>query len=159
MRCETFRNRYDRLGPGGERRPGAVMGSGMMLHLARCPDCSSSVARVEAAIAAWRAEGSGAPRAEELLVDRVMAAVRLQRPPRREVLTRDWLISGLVLAGSLILIPEGRDFPWFRELFGARLILPIALVLGIGLSAFGALFAGSHVDEMEGFARRFARQH
>jgi hypothetical protein len=130
----------------------------MVRHLEECESCRIEVERVEAAIEACRGADSGGELAQ-LLEDRVMAAIRLMPSPQRDFSVRDWLIAGSVIAASMLLIPVGDYFVRFKEIFGASYTLPLSLVLGIALTAYSALFIGTHMDEVQGFMNKHVRQH
>jgi len=151
MRCETFLDRYDELEPG---RP---LGFLMARHLRGCERCERQVELVEASLVELR-EGGEEP-AGSILEERIMAAVRLTPTPQRDFSVRDWIIAGAVIAASMILIPLGDYFVRFNEAFGASYALPLSLVLGVAITAYAALFVGSHMDELQGFMDRHARQH
>lgn len=153
MRCETFRSRYDRL------EPGRSMDRAMIAHLEGCGTCRAEVETVEAALAEFRNADEADEFGElgELLESRVMAVVRFMPPPQRDFSIRDWIIAGSVIAASMLLIPVGEYFARFRETFGASYALPLSLVLGLSLTAYGALFIGTHMDEVQGFVDRHAR--
>lgn len=154
MRCEDFLSRYDHI------EPGRRMGFRMRRHLVSCASCKRHVEAVDTVLGALRdAESATCERAGERLEDRVMAAIRLMPPPQRDFSVRDWIIAGSVIATSMLLIPLGEYFARFNEAFGARYTLPLSLVLGIVLTAYGALFVGTHMDEVQGFVDRHARQH
>lgn len=138
MRCETFRDRDDLLDAG--RRPGFLM----RRHLARCASCRALLELEAAALAAYRAPVAALPGLE----DRIMAAVRLTPRPRRLVRIRDWVVVGLLIAASMALIPLAEEFDWVKELFGLSFALPLSLVLSFVLTAYVAVFIGSHVSEL-----------
>lgn len=152
MRCETFLERYDALEPGAEPGPG------MSRHLASCGRCRGQVGAVEAALGELRAADAAGSPGGGLLEERIMAAARLVPGPRRDFSVRDWIIAGAVIAVSMILIPVGDYFARFDEFFGARYTLPLSLVLGCVLTAYGALFAGAHLGELQAFMERHARR-
>jgi hypothetical protein len=151
MRCDGFLKRFDGLGDS------RGMSRAMLVHLGRCASCREAVARVDAAIVAYRAEGSGAERAEGFLEDRVMAIIRLAPPPRPDILIRDWLMVGAIIALSMALIPLGEEFDRLKAFFGTSYSLPLSLVLGSVLTIYGAFFIGTHMEEADRFVRRFAR--
>jgi hypothetical protein len=156
MLCEYFRDRYDRLDAGEE--PGVLLRA----HLALCPACREEAARSKAALAAYRNalyrrdahredfEGPGTDKIEE----RVMAAVRILPRPRRVVSFRDWIVSGLVIAISMALIPFGNDFNSIKALFGTSFTLPLMLALSLVITLYGAVFIATHMDELAPFVRR-----
>ncbi|MBL8967366.1 MAG: hypothetical protein JNG85_10165 [Spirochaetaceae bacterium] len=149
MRCEQFLDRYDRLDAG------ETPGYPLRRHLAACASCEAKVRRREAALAAYRAGSSDADAAKgNLLDERIMAAVRLTPRPRRAVLVRDWILSGFVIAASMVIIPLGSEFDRAKETFGFRLALPLSLVLGLALTAYMAVFIGSHMDSLLPLLRR-----
>jgi hypothetical protein len=87
-----------------------------------------------------------------------MAAVRLMPLPHHDYFAaRDWVIAGLVMTISVGLIPFGQDFAKIIALFGMGFALPLALVLGTMLTAYGAFFVATHVDEFQAFVARRTR--
>lgn len=149
MRCERFLDRYDRLDAG------VTPGFALRRHLASCASCEAKVRRQSAALAAYRAgPADEAIPEEEVLDERIMAAVRLTPRPRRAVLVRDWILSGAVIAASMVMIPLGSEFDRAKEAFGSRLAVPLSLVLGLALTAYMAVFIGSHMDSILPLVRR-----
>lgn len=146
MLCEYFRDRYDMLDAGQE--PGLLL----RLHLALCPACRAEAERSRAALAAYRnaEDRAGADRIEE----RVMAAVRILPRPRRAVSYRDWVVSGIVIAVSMALIPFGDDFNSVKAIFGMSYTLPLMLGLGLVITLYGAVFIATHMEELGPFVRR-----
>jgi predicted anti-sigma-YlaC factor YlaD len=151
MRCDTFLDRWDALDVGEE--PDLRM----KFHLATCGECRLSAPRVAAAIEAYRTEAP-ADEAGELADERIMTAVRLLPKPKRELRARDWAISGLVIVASMMIIPFDQNSSVIKDFFGASYALPLFLVLGIALAGFGAVFIGTHMDELEPFVRRHLRR-
>jgi hypothetical protein len=150
MRCESFLDRFDRLDAGEE--PGLLL----RLHLSRCPSCRARVEGLDAAIESWRAqEGEALPAREaEAVEGRVMAAVRLMPRPHRELHARNWILAGLVIVASMAFIPYDRNFLFIKELFGESYTLPLFLVLGLLLTVYGAVFIGTHMEELEPYVKR-----
>jgi hypothetical protein len=156
MLCEYFRDRYDRLDAGED--PGILLRA----HLALCPACREEAARTKAALAAYRntnyraddyREDRSGPRSDRI-EERVMAAVRILPKPRRVVAFRDWIVSGLVIAVSMALIPFGNDFNSIKAIFGRSFTLPLMLALSLVITLYGAVFIATHMDELAPFVRR-----
>lgn len=149
MRCELFWERFDRLDAREEP------GSAMKRHLAACDSCRDRYALVERAIQLFSEEGATESAAEAAIEERVMAAVRLSPRPRREFFTpRDWILVGLVIFLSVILMPFGHDAERLIGIFGLSFAIPLALVSGLVVSVYGVLFIGTHMDEVHDFVQR-----
>jgi len=161
MLCEYFRDRYDMLDAGEE--PGLLL----RLHLALCPACREEAAASREALAAYRDATyraatlrEGAYRADragpgpDRMEERVMAAVRILPRPKRVVSYRDWIVSCLVIAVSMALIPFGDDFNSIKAIFGRSYTLPLMLALGLVITLYGAVFIATHMDELGPFVRR-----
>ena len=148
MLCDEFLDRYDRLDAGAEPSPV------LRRHLDGCPRCATLVAREAAALAAARLDAAYLPRRAAGLEGRIMAAVRLEPHPSREMSLGRWLVPGGLLVLAAALVPVGDDFRWLREAFGFGWEMPIALILGSGFAAYGALFIGSHMEELGHMVKR-----
>ena len=141
MRCDDFRLRWDGLEPGSD------LPWGMRRHLASCPTCRRERDRLESAIASWRLEEAGLAEGGPAEV-RIMAAVLVSPRPRRELSMGQWILSGLFLALSCVLVPLALFYDGFGPNFDDALLFHLALVVGVGLAVFGMLFIGSHFEEL-----------
>lgn len=149
MRCETFLARYDRLD--ARSAPSAAL----RRHLESCPSCRASVERLRNAMATARIDDQKPLPASAAIEDHAMAVIRLMPKPQRELFsTRDWILAGVVIALSMVFIPLGRDFGVFFSVVGTSYTLPLALVLGLAITVYGALFVGTHIDEVTDFVNR-----
>jgi anti-sigma factor RsiW len=152
MRCDSFLDRWDMLDAGEE--PGFFL----KLHLAGCPECRARVEALDRTLAAYRAarpcEKDAA--AAEAVEERVMAAVNLMPRPHRELRARDWAVAGFAIMLSMAMIPFDRNFSVIKELFGTSYALPLSLVLGLVMAGYGAVFIGTHMDELGPLVRRWA---
>lgn len=153
MRCEAFLDRWDRL-DAGEALPATLR-----RHLADCPSCALLLEREAAALAEARAAAELLPARPALLDERIMAAVRLTPHPRREMAMGSWLLSGSLLVLATALIPLGMDIDWIKGSLGRGWELPLALVLGTGFAAYGALFIVSHLEELLPLVKRMGGVH
>ena len=156
MRHETALKRLDELDSRED------YGLALRWHLARCPSCSESAARVAAGMRAYRiADTRGASPDGEALVpadlveERIMAAVRLVPRPRQDFAFGDWLFPGVVLALSMVLLPlMGKDVDFLKSLFGSGYLLSISLVLGAAFTAYCALFIATHLSEVQSYLEK-----
>ncbi len=137
-------------------------GLALRLHLARCPSCAASARRVEAALVAFREDtrradirGAEAILADSRVEERVMAAVRLMPPPRQDFALRDWLFPAAVIALSMFFLPLfGQDIGFLEALFGSGYALSLSLVLGVGFTAYSALFVATHLLEVRSYLEK-----
>ncbi|NLJ47455.1 MAG: hypothetical protein GX430_12975 [Treponema sp.] len=143
MKCETFEELYDRA------EEGAPLSPALALHLARCPRCAARVELRRRALELYRIPGP-----EPDLASRVLAVLPFLPRPHRTVSLRNWVLSGLALSASVVLVPAQRVFSLVIEEYGNRWMLPFVLVFGLSLSVFGALFIGTHMDELSGLVGR-----
>ncbi len=131
----------------------------LRFHLNRCASCAAEAARLRSSIEALAT--AFLPPAPDL-TDAIMAAVRFDRAAQavraveenteEHVSYRNWVFSGSIIFASLALFPLGQASGWLVRLLGSDLTFPIAVTLGAVLTAYCALFIGSHLDEL---AERF----
>jgi len=62
--------------------------------------------------------------------------------------TRSWVIAGVALAFSLVIAFFSLDYQNLSEKIGISFILPMGITIGIILTTYGALFIGSHLQEL-----------
>jgi hypothetical protein len=62
--------------------------------------------------------------------------------------TRGWVIAGLAVIVSLALSFFGRDFLSVAASHGSSFLVPLGIIMGIIVSAYGSLFIGSHLKEL-----------
>jgi hypothetical protein len=152
MRHETALKCLDRLDAGQSH------GLALRLHLSRCDSCAAAAQKLALALAAYRE--SPADREDPLpdaglFEDRVMAAVRLTPPPRQDFALGDWLLPAAIIALSMFFLPiVGKDSGFLQSLFGSGYELSLALVLGIGFTAYSALFIATHLSELQSFLEK-----
>jgi hypothetical protein len=61
---------------------------------------------------------------------------------------RRWVITGCVIMISLVSVFFGLTFTELSAASGFSLMVPMSLTIGIFISAYGALFIGSHLKEL-----------
>ncbi|MDR2049275.1 MAG: peptidoglycan-binding protein, partial [Treponema sp.] len=64
------------------------------------------------------------------------------------VSTRGWVIAGIIILVSLATSFFGGDFISIAASQGSSFLLPLGILIGIIVSAYGALFIGSHLKEL-----------
>jgi hypothetical protein len=62
--------------------------------------------------------------------------------------TRGWVIAGIAIMISLATSFFGGDFIRVAASQGSSFLLPLGIIIGIIISAYGALFIGSHLKEL-----------
>jgi hypothetical protein len=69
---------------------------------------------------------------------------------------RGWVIAGFAVIVSLTLSFFGRDFLSITALHGSAFLIPLGIMTGIFITAYGLLFIGSHLREL---SHRFGLHH
>lgn len=126
------------------------------LHSFFCPQCAQEMERFELSRDILRNDFfPPAPNFEES----VMLRIREEEPalsPVREneagVAFSGWVVTGIVLLVSLVSVFFGADFIKIVKFAGNSFLLPVGITVGAALSCYGALFIGSHLEEL---TRRF----
>jgi hypothetical protein len=113
---------------------------GARLHLLRCPRCAAEAARLKRARSLMR-ESFPLPPAE--LEERIMRSVNMEEqdgeyPEVAGVSFRSWVVTGFIVLLSL-----SSSFFWE----GAP-PLHIGITVGAIVTAYGAIFIGSHLKEL-----------
>jgi hypothetical protein len=70
--------------------------------------------------------------------------------------TKGWVIAGIIILVSFATSFFGGDFISIAVSQGSSFLLPLGIIIGIIISAYGALFIGSHLKEL---SVRFLRLH
>jgi hypothetical protein len=131
----------------------------VQLHLFHCARCAGELEKLESARRLMK--DSFFPPAPEL-EERIMRSITLEKPEAyyeefpqiafREngagVSFRSWVVTGLIILISLSTSFLGMDFIKVTAHWGSSFLLPIGLTIGGVVSAYGALFIGSHLKEL-----------
>jgi hypothetical protein len=62
--------------------------------------------------------------------------------------TKGWVVAGIIVLISLATSFFGGDFISIAASQGSSFLLPLGILIGIIISAYGALFIGSHLKEL-----------
>ncbi|MDR3129979.1 MAG: peptidoglycan-binding protein [Treponema sp.] len=127
------------------------------LHLLFCPRCASRLVRLEAVQDILR---TGFLPPAPAIADSVMNIIcsgaidmTADMPFENEELSpkvpfRSWVITGLVVLFSLATSFIGMDFSSVAAAQGSSFLLPVGITIGVVITGYGALFIGSHLDEL-----------
>ena len=126
----------------------------IQLHLLHCSRCAGEIKRLETARRLMT--GSFFPPAAPELEDRIMRSISLEEPELYPdafpeiagVSFRIWVVTGLIILISLSTSFLGMDFSKVANHWGSSFLLPIGITIGAVVSAYGALFIGSHLKEL-----------
>lgn len=146
MTCKRFLEQLDELD--NQRLP-----LDMVVHARNCPDCARELAMLGRAIASYRVPDE---QANGELLSRVSALLPFVPAPRRVVSMRDWLLVGLLIVISMVMVPLLGDFRALRAAYGTGFTLPVFLTYGVAITLYAGLFIISHLDD---FSRRLHDLH
>ena len=132
------------------------------LHLLVCPDCAQEIERFEVARDILYTDFLPlSPDFEDSVMARIaaeeeeaLAAFDAEEMPLNVfaipggISTRGWVITGLITLVSLVTAFFGLDFEKVAHAAGMSFLLPVGITIGIVLTAYGALFIGSHLKEL-----------
>ena len=60
-----------------------------------------------------------------------------------------WLIAGVIIWLSIMLITFSKSFEELTTHFGAHLLIPVNIVLGLGISIYAVSYIATHIDELK----------
>jgi hypothetical protein len=124
----------------------------IQLHLLHCSHCAGEIERLETARNLLR-ESFFSP-SPGGLEERIMRSIALEEPMEAfkengaGVSFRSWVVTGLIILISLSTSFLGMDFSKVADHWGSSFLLPIGITVGGVVSAYGALFIGSHLKEL-----------
>lgn len=127
------------------------------LHLFFCPDCAQEYERFEVSRDILRNDFFPlSPNLEDSIMNLLAAGennalqdedAEIAAAPGG-LSTRSWVIAGLVMLISLVSLFFGLDFHKVAHAAGMSFLLPVGITIGIILTSYGALFIGSHLEEL-----------
>lgn len=127
----------------------------LALHILLCGRCAAEFRRLEMARGLLK---TGCIPPSPDFTDSVMAVILREEALEQEqtafleapggVSTRGWVIAGLVILVSLATAFFGRDFITIVSVYGSSFLFPLGVIIGIIVTAYGALFIGSHIEEL-----------
>jgi hypothetical protein len=148
MNCEEVMNTAYEFE--GNEPPSFFTRLRIQLHLLHCSHCAGEIARLETVRLLMR--DSFFPSAPEGLEERIMRSIGLEEPePYHEIAGvsfRHWVVTGLIILVSLSTSFLGMEFSKVADHWGSSFLLPIGITIGVVVSAYGALFIGSHLKEL-----------
>jgi hypothetical protein len=122
------------------------------LHSFFCPQCAQEIERFELSRDILRSDFFPlAPNFEEsvmLQIRKEVAGAPLIREVDRGISFSGWVITGIVLLISLASVFFGTDFAKIVNFEGNSFLLPVGITIGAVLTCYGALFIGSHLEEL-----------
>lgn len=137
MDCKEYREHLDIDGHGDT--------PGMQAHAAVCPDCTAIAARLNQAFLAYTLPDAVS---SFDLVPRIRDLIPLLPGPRRVMPIKNWLLGGLAILGSMIVLPMMGGYRFMHATYGSDFTLSLFLVLGSIFSLYAGLFVASHLDEL-----------
>ncbi|MDR2742208.1 MAG: peptidoglycan-binding protein [Treponema sp.] len=124
------------------------------LHLLVCGRCSLEITRYEAARNLLKSDFfPPAPGLEGIIMEKIYREDPDDLAETTgEISLRGWVITGVIVIFSLSSSFLGINFGKIAAREGSSFLLPLGLTIGTIVSAYGALFIGSHLKE---FSDRF----
>jgi hypothetical protein len=120
------------------------------LHLLRCPGCKEKIEKLQTARSLMKESFfPPAPGLEERIMQRIAREeLEEEYPEIAGVSFRSWVVTGLIILISLSTSFLGMDFIKVADNWGSSFLLPVGITVGAIVSAYGALFIGSHLKEL-----------
>jgi hypothetical protein len=86
---------------------------------------------------------------EDRIMARIGEEIPLENVPADAGFSfRGWIITGCIILVSLSTAFLGNGFSEMIAFAGSRFILPLGILTGCIITAYGALFIGSHLEEL-----------
>lgn len=117
------------------------------LHTFFCPVCSAEIHMLMAVFKSLEARPVW--RTERNITGSVMDSLRIERKyAERKVSGFNWVLIGLVIFSSILLVNFSNSFLWLNEQFGLEFIIPFSIVLGSILTVYIVLLTISNYEIM-----------
>jgi hypothetical protein len=118
------------------------------LHLLACGRCSREITRYEGARDLLKKDFfPPSPALEGMIMEKIYREAPLAETAG-EISLRGWVITGIIVVFSLSSAFLGMNFGNIAAREGSSFLLPLGLTIGTIVSAYGALFIGSHLKEL-----------
>lgn len=118
------------------------------VHMLFCPRCSSEICGLMAAMDLLESESAW--KTERNITGYVMDRINMQNVySEKRVSGFKWIISGAVIASSILLINFSNSFILLKEHLGVGFVIPLSIVLGLGVTIYMMLFTLSNYDYLE----------
>ena len=137
MNCEYYINLYLKHG----RMPFLTK-----LHTLHCEKCKDEISEFEKKLSSC---ANIMPYDMETdMSEPIMESISLMLPHNHpSVSPTKWIISGIIFAGSIFIMPFNNSMLWISDNFGKDFDIPMTIVMGCGISIYIAFFAASHLKQ------------
>ncbi len=82
--------------------------------------------------------------------ERIMTEINsLPNPYFKEVSLWHWLITGVVICSSIVLLNYSTPFIWLKEQYGRSMEIPLNIVWGFIICLYVGSFVGTHLDALK----------
>ena len=116
------------------------------LHTIRCKKCKDEISMFEKKLSSC---SNIMP--YEMKVDMsnpIMKNIALMLPhDHPSVSALKWIISGVILVGSIFVMSFDNSIRWISDNFGDNFDIPMTIVMGCGISVYITFFAASHLKQ------------
>ncbi|MDR2245549.1 MAG: peptidoglycan-binding protein [Treponema sp.] len=130
------------------------------VHIVLCPRCAEKTLLLEAVRDLLRTDFLPVPPA--FIADSVMDRIRTEvfdtsadmpfefeeEGPTPEVPFGGWVATGLIILFSLTASFMDMDFISLAAAQGSSFLLPLGITIGVVITVYGAIFIGSHLEEL-----------
>jgi len=142
MKCEKIINEF--LRSESNRVPLLIR-----LHLLQCAQCRHEIADLQNKIAMLRSDS-----AYKLPFD-MTAQIMNRISLLGEIHARDlsdskWIVTGVTIVASIILVTYSEPFRWLDRYFGGSFEIPLNIVMGIVITIYSAFYIGTRLDRLKG---------
>lgn len=158
MTCKQFLTRLDASdhdGLSAQYMDGlghcTVMDRASLAHAETCPACAAALALADRTAALALVSPAVL---ERDLSTRIMTSLLFVPPPRRIMAMRAWLMAGIALIVSLLLLPFVHAYQHLHIALGSGFLIPLVLFFGLALSAYLLVFVGSHMLPAAAYLRK-----
>lgn len=134
----------------GDESLGLLTHLRIQFHLLHCPHCGREIEKLETVRDIMGTDFfPPAPALEETLMREILGdGPEESFPEAAGISFRGWVITGLIILISLSTSFLGVDFIKIANDQGSSFLIPLGITIGAVISAYGALFIGSHLKEL-----------
>ncbi|MFH0976683.1 MAG: hypothetical protein V1874_12945 [Spirochaetota bacterium] len=122
------------------------------MHIAFCSKCRKEVREMQKAFVLARTT-SPFVMSKDITESVMLAISKSDMFYGKNISSAKWISTGSVIFASIFLVSYSDSLIWLKTHFGSVLEVPLFMVLGSVITAYAALYIGTHINGLKRFVK------